>query len=70
MSIWIMEFNNGDFTSLLEFMEMLTKVLDAGVESGTLYHEREMANMTELRYQQIHTKAIWNADTAIRRDRT
>ncbi len=64
-SIRIMEFDDGSFRELLEFMEMDTKVLDADVESGTLYLEREVWNTEERQSEKVRTKAVWNADAGL-----
>lgn len=64
-SIRIMEFDDGTFRDLLEFMEMKTKVLDADVKSGTLYLEREVWNKSERQYEKVRTKAVWNKKAGI-----
>ena len=65
VSIRIIEFNDGAFRNLLEFMKMKTKVLDADARSGTLYLEREVWNKAERQYKKVRTKAVWNKKTGI-----
>ncbi|MCM1222801.1 MAG: hypothetical protein NC548_50925 [Lachnospiraceae bacterium] len=63
--ICILEYSEGKFKNLLEVRDEWTKVLDADVESGTLYLERDVWNAEERQYRKVHTKAVWNEESGM-----